>query len=56
MVSDENEDRKLLFKSMSLKTGGTVDDIAKKFSMAIMKKSKKGHWFRKPSGDWMQRK
>jgi len=56
MVSDENEDRKLLFKSMSLKTGGTVDDVAKKFSMAIVKKSKKGHWFRKSSGEWMQRK
>jgi uncharacterized protein YdbL (DUF1318 family) len=56
MVSSENEDRKLLFKSMSLKTGGSVDDIAKKFSMAIVKKSKKGHWFRKSSGEWMQRK
>ena len=56
MVSDENDDRKLLFKSMSLKTGGTVDDVAKKFSMAIVKKSKKGHWFRKLSGEWMQRK
>ena len=38
MISDENDDRKLLFKSMSLKTGGTVDDVAKKFSMAIVKK------------------
>ena len=56
MVSDENQDRKLLFKSMSLRTGGPVDDIAKKFSMAIVKKSKKGHWFRKSSGEWMQRK
>ena len=53
MISDENDDRKLLFKSMSLKTGGTVDDVAKKFSMAI-EKSKKGHWFRKSSGEWMQ--
>ena len=56
MVSDENEDRKLLFKSMSLRKGGTVVDVAKKFSMAIVKKSKKGHWFRKSSGEWMQRK
>ena len=56
MVSDENEDRKLLFKSMSLRKGGTVVDVAKIFSMAIVKKSKKGHWFRKSSGEWMQRK
>jgi len=56
MVADENEDRKILFKVMSSKTGGSVDEVANKFSKALIQKSKKGHWFRKSSGEWMQRK
>ena len=56
MVADENEDRKILFKAMSSKTGGSVEEVANKFSQALVQKSKKGHWFRKSSGEWMQRK
>ena len=56
MVADENEDRKILFKAMSSKTGGSVEEVANKFSKALVQKSKKGHWFRKSSGEWMQRK
>jgi uncharacterized protein YdbL (DUF1318 family) len=51
----ENNDRKLLFTAMSKKTGGAVDEIAAKFSKALVKKSKKGHWFRKSTGKWIQR-
>ena len=56
LVSRENEDRKLFFKAMASRTGGSVDDVASRFSKALVKKSKKGHWFRKSSGEWMQRK
>ena len=56
MVADENEDRKILFKAMSSKTGGSFEEVANKFSKALVQKSKKGHWFRKSSGEWMQRK
>ena len=56
MVAAENGDRKMLFKAMSSKTGGSVDEVANKFSKALVKKSKKGHWFRKSSGEWIQRK
>ena len=56
MVANENEDRKILFKAMSSKTGGSVEEVANKFSKALVQKSKKGHWFRKSSGEWMQRK
>ena len=56
MVADENEDRKILFKGDVIKTGGSVDEVANKFSKALIQKSKKGHWFRKFSGEWMQRK
>ena len=51
----ENSDRKLLFKSMAKKTGGSTKEVASKFSKAVVKKSKKGHWFRKSSGKWIQR-
>ena len=52
MVADENEDRKILFKVMSSKTGGSVDEVANKFSKALIQKSKKGHWFRKLDCFW----
>ena len=55
-MAAENGDRKMLFKAMSSKTGGSVDEVANKFSKALVKKSKKGHWFRKSSGEWIQRK
>jgi len=56
IVTSENEDRKILFKTMAVKTGGSIDEVANKFSKALVQKSKKGHWFRKSSGEWMQRK
>ncbi|MDA8991239.1 YdbL family protein [Opitutales bacterium] len=55
LADDENNDRKILFSAMSKKTGGSVDEVASKFSKALVKKSKKGHWFRKSSGKWIQR-
>jgi|TARA_E500000331_G_C17220532_1_gene697884 uncharacterized protein YdbL (DUF1318 family) len=56
MVTGENNDRKQLFQTMASKTGGTSKEVATKFSKALVKKSKKGHWFRKSSGKWVQRK
>ena len=41
MVADENEDRKILFKAMSSKTGGSVDEVANKFSKALVQKVRK---------------
>ncbi|MAK46780.1 MAG: hypothetical protein CMI24_05960 [Opitutae bacterium] len=56
LVTSENADRKILFQSMALKTGGKVEEVATKFSKALVKKSKMGHWFRKSTGEWMQKK
>ena len=53
-IRGENSDRKLLFTSMAKKTGGSTKEVASKFSKAVVKKSKKGHWFRKSSGKWIQ--
>jgi len=56
LVTSENEDRKILFKIMATKTGGSIEEVANRFSKALVHKSKKGHWFRKSSGEWMQKK
>lgn len=55
LVTGENADRKLLFASLSQKTGGSVGAVAEKFSKALASKAKKGHWFRKSSGDWIRK-
>ena len=55
LVEEENADRRQLFQSLAAKTGGSVDEVARKFSQGIATKAKKGHWFRKSSGDWVQK-
>ena len=55
LVSAENADREQLFSSLAYKTGGSVSEVAKKFSQGIATKAKKGHWFKKASGQWVQK-
>jgi uncharacterized protein YdbL (DUF1318 family) len=55
LVKDENSDRSLLFKDLSSKTGGDIAEVARKFASGIATKAKKGHWFKKSSGDWVQK-
>ena len=55
LVAAENDDRKSLFQSLARKTGGSEETVARKFSQGIEAKAKKGHWFRKSSGTWVQK-
>jgi uncharacterized protein YdbL (DUF1318 family) len=55
LVESENADRKELFKDLAAKTGGDISAVARKFSQGIATKAKSGHWFRKSSGDWVQK-
>ncbi len=55
LVDSENEDRKQLFKDLAVKTGGDVAAVARKFSQGIATKAKSGHWFKKASGQWVQK-
>jgi len=55
LVDSENADRRSLFQALAQKTGGSEETVARKFSQGIAGKAKKGHWFRKASGDWVQK-
>lgn len=55
LVKAENKDRAALFALLAKKTGGTPDEVAKKFAQAMASKAKKGHWFKKPSGNWVSK-
>ena len=55
LVVAENLDRKQLFASLASKTGGSVNAVAERFSHALATKAKKGHWFRKSSGNWIRK-
>jgi len=55
LVREENADRKALFESLAKKTGGSILDVASKFSIGLAKKAKKGHWFKKANGDWIRK-
>ena len=54
LMDSENADRKSLFQALAQKTG-SEETVARKFSQGISGKAKKGHWFRKASGDWVQK-
>jgi len=55
LVNAENKDRKNLFELLAKKTGGETSDVAKKFAKGIASKAKKGHWFKKSSGNWVSK-
>lgn len=55
LVESENLDRKQLFADLASKTGGDVSAVARKFSQGIATKGKSGHWFKKLSGQWVQK-
>jgi len=55
LVESENSDRKQLFADLASKTGGDVSAVARKFSQGIATKGKSGHWFKKLSGQWVQK-
>ncbi len=55
LVKAENKDRAALFVLLAKKTGGTPDEVAKKFAQGMASKAKKGHWFKKPSGNWVSK-
>jgi uncharacterized protein YdbL (DUF1318 family) len=55
LVESENADRIQLFKDLARKTGGDVAAVARKFSQGIATKAKSGHWFKKSSGEWVQK-
>ncbi len=55
LVKEENKDRAALFVILAKKTGGTPDEVAKKFALGMASKAKKGHWFKKPSGNWVSK-
>jgi uncharacterized protein YdbL (DUF1318 family) len=55
LVESENSDRKQLFADLASKTGGDISAVARKFSQGIATKGKSGHWFKKSSGQWVQK-
>jgi uncharacterized protein YdbL (DUF1318 family) len=55
LVESENSDRKQLFADLASKTGGDVSAVARKFSQGIATKGKSGHWFKKLSGQCVQK-
>ena len=55
LVESENKDRKQLFKHLADKTGGDISAVARQFSRGIATKAKSGHWFKKSTGEWVQK-
>ena len=55
MVASENKDREALFASLAKKTKGSTAEASKIFAKAMIRKGKKGHWFRSSKGTWKQK-
>ncbi len=56
LVDAENADRKAVYKSISEKTGKSVEYVEKRRAAMIAEKSVKGIWLQKADGTWIKKK
>ncbi len=55
LVEAENEDRRLVYKAIAAKTGGSVEQVGQRAAARRAEVAGRGEWVQKPSGDWFQK-
>ncbi len=57
LVQAENSDRRLVYRAIAKKTGGTVEQVGQQVAVKRAKRAGKGEWLQKPepSGKWYRK-
>ncbi len=55
ILSSENEDRRIIYESVSKQTGQPVSEVGKQRALQIAQRASSGVWLQKPSGEWYQK-
>ena len=55
LVEAENEDRRLVYKAIAAKTGGSVEQVGQRAAARRAEVAGGGEWIQKPGGEWFQK-
>ena len=55
LVKAENSDRRMVYKAIAAKTGGSVEQVGQRAAVRRAQVAGAGEWLQKPSGEWYQK-
>ena len=55
LVDSENADRRILYQSVSARTGQGVEDVGRQRALQIASRAREGVWLQKADGEWYQK-
>lgn len=55
ILASENEDRRIIYESVSKQTGQPASEVGKQRALQIAERAASGVWLQKPSGEWFQK-
>ncbi|MBL0715999.1 MAG: YdbL family protein [Desulfosarcina sp.] len=55
LVKAENKDRRLVYKAIAKKTGGTAEQVGRQVAAKRVSKAGRGEWLQKPGGEWYRK-
>jgi uncharacterized protein YdbL (DUF1318 family) len=55
IVAAENDDRRIIYKSVAGKTSQTMDEVGEQRALQIASRARSGVWLQRPSGEWYQK-
>ncbi len=55
LVKAENEDRRMVYKAIAAKTGGSVEQVGQRAAVRRAEVAGGGEWVQKPGGEWYRK-
>ena len=55
LAAAENEDRRMVYKAIAAKTGGSVEQVGQRAAARRAEVAGVGEWLQKPSGEWYRK-
>ncbi len=55
LVQAENADRRMVYKAIAAKTGGSVEQVGQRAAVRRAEVAGGGEWHQNPSGEWYQK-
>ena len=55
LVKAENQDRRMVYKAIAAKTGGSVEQVGQRAAAQRAGRAGGGEWVQTPSGEWVQK-
>jgi uncharacterized protein YdbL (DUF1318 family) len=56
LITDENADRRVVFRSWARRTGATLEQVIERFRQRMYNAAQPEHWLTQRDGKWVQKK